>query len=124
MWLAWEVEMNEKMLIIDVSSVEETKARMLEAFQGKPDVAARYSFPTREQLLATLSPNRWGIIEALTGAGPLGVRELARRVERDVKSVHTDAQALVLCGLIDKLDDGKLSFPYKAVRVSFMVRAA
>jgi len=30
-----------------------------------------------------LNPNRWAILKALTGAGPLGVRELARRVGRD-----------------------------------------
>jgi predicted transcriptional regulator len=70
------------------------------------------------------SANRWRLIEALTGAGPLGVRELARREDRVVKGVNTDAQVLVLCGLIDKTDDGKLSFPYDAVRVDFMVKAA
>lgn len=53
----------------------------------------------------------------------LGVHELARRVGCEVKGVHTDAQALVSCGLIDKTDDGKLSFPYDAVRVDFMVKA-
>jgi predicted transcriptional regulator len=116
--------MNKKMLMIDVASVEEAKARMKAAFRGKTAATPRYSFLTREDLLRTLSANRWSLIEALTGAGPLGVRELARRVGRDVKGVHTDAQALVLCGLIDKTDDGKLSFPYDAVRVDFMVKAA
>lgn len=75
-------------------------------------------------MLRTLNPNRWAIIETLTGAGPLGVRELARRVGRDVKGVHTDAQALVLCGLIDKTKAGKLHFPYEAVHVDFTLKAA
>lgn len=74
--------------------------------------------------MRTLNPNRWGLIEALTGAGPLDIRELARRVNREVKGVHTDAQALAACGLIDKLPDGKLSFPYNAVHVHFRLRAA
>jgi predicted transcriptional regulator len=52
------------------------------------------------------------------------VRELARRVGRDVKGVHTDARALLLAGLIDKTEDGKLSFPYDAVRVEFVLKAA
>jgi hypothetical protein len=30
----------------------------------------------------------------------------------------------VLCGLIDKTADGKLSFPYDAVHVDFVHRAA
>ena len=70
-----------------------------------------------------LNPNRWAIVKALTGAGPLGVRELARRVGRDVKGVHTDAQMLVKCGLIDKTDDGKLLLPYDQVRVELEFRA-
>jgi predicted transcriptional regulator len=75
-------------------------------------------------LLATLNPNRWAILCALTGAGSLGVREVARRVDRDIKGVHTDAQQLVQCGLIDKLSDGKLHFPYDAVRVELAFEAA
>jgi predicted transcriptional regulator len=111
--------MDETLLIIDVSSLEETKRRMKEAFNdGAADVAPRYFFQTHEQLLETLTPGRWAIIKALTGAGPLGVRELARRVDRDVKAVHTDAQMLARCGLIDKDSDGKLEFPFRAVRVN------
>jgi hypothetical protein len=41
-----------------------------------------------------------------------------------VKGVHTDAQALVACGVIEKTADGKLLFPYDAVRVEFMLQAA
>lgn len=116
--------MNEKMLTIDVASPKEAARRMKAAFRGKADVSARYSFASREDLLRTLSPNRWSLIEALTGAGPLGVRELARRAGRDVKGVHTDAQALVLCGLVEKSEDGKLHFPYDAVHVEFVLKAA
>ena len=36
----------------------------------------------------------------MTGAGPLALREIARRVERDVKAVHTDVHALLNAGLI------------------------
>jgi predicted transcriptional regulator len=116
--------MNEKLLTIDVSSLDEAMRRAQAAFRGRADVSARYSFRSRKDLLRTLSPNRWSLIEALTGAGPLGVRELARRVGRDVKGVHTDAQELVARGLIDKTEDGKLSFPYSAVQVGFLLEAA
>jgi len=54
----------------------------------------------------------------------LGVRELARRVGRDVKGVHTDAQALVACGVIEKTEDGKLLFPYDEVRLELRLKAA
>ena len=59
----------------------------------------------------------------MTGAGPLALREIARRVERDVKAVHTDVHALLNAGLIQRGDDGFL-FPYDGVHVDFMLKAA
>jgi len=96
---------------------------MKAAFRGEVQ-GYRYSFKSRVDLLRTLNPNRWSLIEALTGAGPLDIPELAHRVGRDVKGVDADAQALVLCGLVDKNADGKLSFPYEAVHVDFFLKAA
>ncbi len=110
-------------LTINVADLETLKASMTAAFRGVPQ-GCSYSFPSEEQLLATLNANRWAILKALTGAGPLGVRELARRIGRDVKGVHTDTQALVNCGLIDKTDKGKLSLPYDEIHLEMIVRAA
>lgn len=110
-------------LTIDVADLDAVKAGMKAAFRGEPQ-GCTYSFSNAAQLLSTLSANRWAILNAMTGAGPLGVRELARRVGRDVKGVHTDAQVLVNCGLVDKTADGKLSLPYDEVRLELVVRAA
>jgi predicted transcriptional regulator len=110
-------------LTIDVADLATVKASMKAAFRGVPQ-GCTYSFLSEEQLLTTLNANRWAILKALTGAGPLGVRALARRVGRDLKGVHTDAQVLVNCGLIDKTSEGKLSLPYDTVRLELIVRAA
>ncbi|MEY6432601.1 transcriptional regulator [Thioalkalicoccus limnaeus] len=109
-------------LTIDVADLETVKASVKAAFRGELQ-GCRYSFRTEERLLATLSPNRWAILCALTGAGPLGAREVARRVERDIKGVHSDLQVLLTCGLIDKTPEGRLSFPYDAVQVELGHRA-
>ena len=75
--------MNEKMLTISVATLDNTKDSLKAAFRvGKADATPRYTFDSRDSLLRTLTANRWGLIEALAGAGPLGVRELARRVGR------------------------------------------
>jgi hypothetical protein len=42
---------------------------------------------------------------------------------RNVKSVHTGAQTLVNCRLINKPTDVKWEFPSRAVQVHFAVRA-
>ena len=112
-----------KTVTIEVAGIETTKQRMKAAFRGEPQ-GYFISFPSHEDLWATLTPNRWALLKAMTGAGSIGVRELARRVRRDVKGVHTDLQALALCGVIDKTPDGKLLFPYDAVHVDFTFKAA
>ena len=52
------------------------------------------------------------------------IREAARRVGRDVKAVHGDVHALLDAGLLDKTEDGKIVFPYDAIHVDFVVKAA
>lgn len=116
--------MNAKTLTIGINTLAGVKRRMKAAARGNADATPRYTFRSAASMARTLTPGRWAVLEALTGAGPVGVRELARRVQRDVKGVHTDAQALVLCGLIDKTRDGKLSFPFDAVKVQFELHAA
>lgn len=60
----------------------------------------------------------------LAGVGLVTIREAARRVQCDVKAVHGDVHALLNAGLLEKTEDGKILFPYDAIHVDFMVRAA
>ena len=60
----------------------------------------------------------------MTGAGPMTMREAARRVQRDVKAVHGDVHALLNAGLLQKTEKGQILFPFSAVHVDFMLRAA
>jgi predicted transcriptional regulator len=75
-------------------------------------------------LWKVLTAKRWEILQSMCGAGPMSVREAARRVRRDIKAVHTDVQALLNAGVLEKTDDGQIVFPYDAVHVDFMLRAA
>jgi predicted transcriptional regulator len=108
---------------IGVASIRETKARMRRAFSGRRQ-GAFIGFASLELLWKVLTPKRWEIVRAMTGVGPLAIREIARRVDRDVKSVHGDVQALLKAGVIDRTDDGRVEFPYDEVHVDFVVRAA
>jgi predicted transcriptional regulator len=60
----------------------------------------------------------------MAGAGPLSLREVARRVNRDVKAVHSDVQALLNAGVLQKTGDGLIVFPFDATRVDVMLRTA
>jgi predicted transcriptional regulator len=108
---------------IGISSVEDTKKRMVGAFQGEAQ-GAFISFATPELLWKAITPKRWEILRTMTGAGPLAIREVARRVERDVKSVHGDVQALLKAGVLDRTANGRIVFPYDEVHVDFVLRAA
>ena len=107
---------------VGVSSLEEIKARTAAAFRGEPQ-GNYISFLTIGQMWKTLSPKRADIIHAMTGAGPISIREVARRVGRDVKAVHGDVTALIKAGVIDR-QDGKVVFPYDAIHVDFMLGKA
>jgi predicted transcriptional regulator len=45
-------------------------------------------------------------------------------MERDVKAVHTDVQALLKAGILQKTDKGLIVFPFDAMRVDFLLKAA
>ena len=71
-----------------------------------------------------LTAKRWEILKAMCGAGPVTVREAARRVNRDIKSVHGDLAALLAAGVLDRTASGQVEFPYEAIKVEFMLQAA
>ncbi len=107
---------------IDVASRAQSDARFIAAAQtGRPQ-GAYISFPSVAALWSTLTAKRWELVQVLCGAGPVSVREAARRVGRDVKRVHEDVQVLLSTGILDRADDGGIVFPYDAVHVDFMLR--
>ena len=114
-----------KTVILDVRSPEDAMHDFVDVWKsGKARKAARISFPTPELLWKVLTAKRWELLKALCGAGPVTVREAARRVNRDVKAVHTDLTALRKAGVIDRTDSGQIEFPYQAIKVEFMLQAA
>jgi len=114
--------MNE--VTIGISSRESVNDRFLAAWETNQVQGAHIGFDSEELLWKTLTLKRWQLLKAMTGAGELSIREVARCVDRDVKAVHGDVTALLRCGLLEKTDSGKVIFPYDAVHVDFMLRAA
>jgi len=75
------------------------------------------NFATPATFFRHLSAHRWNLLTCLLEAGTLGVRELARRVGRDVKRVHADAGELVRLGLLEKTAQGALHCPYGRIDI-------
>ena len=112
-----------KTVTLQVADAETVKARARDAVRGQKQ-GSRISFATPELLFRLLTAKRWQLIRALTGAGPVTIREAARRVNRDVKAVHGDVHALLNAGVLRKTPEGPIVFPFEAVRVDVMLHAA
>jgi predicted transcriptional regulator len=112
-----------KTVTLEVATLQEVKRRAQAAFTGRKQ-GARISFATPELLFQVMTAKRWELLRTMTGAGPLAIREAARRVDRDVKGVHGDVHALLKAGILQKTGDGLIIFPFDAVRVDIMLHAA
>lgn len=108
---------------LEVSSRNKANRRLLASFEGKPQ-GEFISFETPALLFKVLTQKRWELLSALTSAGPVTLREAARRVGRDVKAVHGDVHALLDAGILQKTEESRIVFPYDAVHVDFMLTAA
>jgi predicted transcriptional regulator len=74
------------------------------------------SFPDLPSLLRTLSSARMVLLQRLRKDGVLSIYELAKRLERDYKNVHTDVTQLAAIGLIEKRGDGGVAVAWDLLR--------
>lgn len=106
-----------------ISSREDANRRFLRAFEGE-SLGSFISFESPTLLFKVLTGKRWELLKMMTGAGPMTIREAARRLGRDVKAVHGDVHALLNTGILEKTEIGHIQFPFDAVRVNFTLQAA
>jgi predicted transcriptional regulator len=112
-------------VVLEVRSLVDTLADAAQAMKlgvGHPE--ARIGFASPELLWQVLTAKRWELLKALCGAGPISIREAARRVGRDVKAVHGDVIALLEAGVINRSAHGGIEFPFDSVKVEFLLQAA
>lgn len=114
-----------KTVTLEVRDPGDTMSEFVRAWKsGKAVKGDRISFASPELLWKVLTAKRWELLKAMCGAGPLTVREAARRVERDIKAVHSDLAALLNVGVLVRTEAGQVEFPYEAVKVEFLLQAA
>lgn len=114
-----------KTVTLEVRRPSETMADFVQTWKaGKAQRGAHIAFAAPELLWKVLTAKRWELLKALCGAGPVSIREAARRVERDVKAVHSDVTALISAGVLNRTEGGQIEFPYDAVKVEFLLQAA
>ncbi|MBO9135177.1 MULTISPECIES: helix-turn-helix domain-containing protein [unclassified Rhizobium] len=115
-------------LIVRLGTMSDAKARFVnagrKALEGSAQpVTPSINFVSYDDMHRVLAPSRLAIVKALAGQGPLAIREVARRVGRDVQAVHKDVTTLVSAGVIDRAAAG-VEFPYDRIHFEFDVQAA
>ncbi len=108
-------------------SLEEMKAYSLAYAKDVTNEVQRMAsvraFISQELLWKKLTPKRLEILNAMVGAGPMSIRELGRRMARDVKAVHSDVQILLKENFITKTESGQIELPFDEVRLEVAMRA-
>ncbi|MEK7702961.1 MAG: DNA-binding protein [Nitrospirota bacterium] len=114
-----------KTVILEVRAPKDTIEGFSQVWRSeKQQKSDRISFASPELLWKVLTAKRWELLKALCSVGSVSIREAARRVKRDVKGVHGDVTALLNAGLLVRTESGNIEFPYKAVKVEFLLQVA
>ncbi len=112
-------------VILGIETQSDVTRRILAATNGQRKTGDdRISFESLSELWRVLAPKRMEIVHAMAGAGRLTIREVARRVGRDFKAVHSDVTMLVNAGILERTQRGAVEFPYDRVHVEFDMMAA
>jgi predicted transcriptional regulator len=87
-----------------------------QAQDGKAVSLSILSFEDLPLLLRTLTPARWALMESLRKEAAASIYELAKKLGRDYKNVHTDVSRLLELGLIERRADGSVAVAWDGVR--------
>jgi predicted transcriptional regulator len=94
-----------------VDSHEAFSGRFIAAMKGEPQ-GAYITFASADMLFQTLTQRRLKVLRIMTGAGPLSLRELARRAGYDARTAQRDVEALLNVGVLERNAEGTVQFPY------------
>jgi predicted transcriptional regulator len=113
---------------VSVGSVEDALDRFEHAWRqaekgGARAAQVRLSFESLPTLLKNLTPARWTLLEQLKRDGPLSINELARRLARHYKNVHTDVTRLAELGLIERRSDQRVEVVWDIVAAEMRLAA-
>jgi predicted transcriptional regulator len=117
-----------RVLHIEISSPTDSLRQFADVWQRAEQgeaVEPYYSvgFESMAELISTLTPKRWELIERLHHEGPMSIYALAKLLERDYKNVHTDVKALSELEIIQETDEGRITIPWDEIEAHFRLAA-
>ncbi len=117
-----------KTLVVRIDTLDTAGQSFIEALRtaqtGKQvKLSHTLGFASYATMHKVLSPARLDIVKTMAGQGSMSIREVARRIGRDFKAVHTDVTTLIKAGVIDRAG-GEIIFPYDRIHFEFDIEVA
>ena len=117
-----------KRIQVSIGSIAQVLDRFEHAWQQAeksraPTPQVRLTFESLPVLLKNLTAARWTLLERLKRDGPLSINELARRLERHYKNVHTDVIRLIEIGIIERRSDQRVTVAWDVVTAEMRLAA-
>lgn len=84
----------------------------------------RIAFGSLRELFSAITERRLELVRSVAANEALNTRQLAQRLGRDYKNVHTDVRELLELGLLEKDARGRLTAPFDEIVIHASVRDA
>ena len=114
---------SQKIVTLKVANLNDALSDFRSAWVSAKATAPVIAFATWNLMHKALTPKRLGLLKTLCGQEPMSIRELARRVDRDFKGVHTDVILLANAGIIER-EGSRITFPFDGIHVEFDIGVA
>jgi predicted transcriptional regulator len=103
-------------LTVRVGSPTGAFDRVADAFEAidrdeEPELLYEVTLQREADLQRLLSPKNVGLLRAIAREEPDSIRDLARRVDRDIRQVHDNLTELETYGLVELEDAGRAKRP-------------
>jgi predicted transcriptional regulator len=99
-------------------------ARAWRQTRARRKTTPRLAFGSIAELFSAVSEKRLELVRHVAGDEGLQIRPLARALGREYKNVHTDVQALIELGLLEKKERGGLRAPFDEIVIRAGLREA
>jgi len=88
------------------------------------DPVHQLSFESMQGFMRAFTPKRWELLDVLKRSGHQNINQLAKRLTRDYKNVHTDVQLLKEFGVLEKDSNGLIFVPWDEIETHFKLGLA
>lgn len=114
-----------KTATLDVRDISTALADFSKAWRHPQENSeTRISFATPDLFSSVLTEPRRHLLRRLCGAGEVTPLQAAELAGAGLSAVQDDLRALQAAGLIEQGNDGKVVFPFDAIKVDFPLAAA